>query len=166
MQVPIRKSGKYTHLQPDPYITREKFNQLESELAKLKNLQSPATEEVKRLAAMGDFSENAAYIMAKGRLRAINQKILELAEQIKKAKVIQPVIDTAKVRLGSRVTIFLSGQEITYLILGSAEANPSQGIVSHNSPIGAALLGRQVGDNVIYELADGKKMDCQVIKIE
>ncbi len=165
MRVPIRKSGKYTHLQVDPHVTPEKFNQLKIKLANLKKLQRPQAEEVKRLAAMGDFSENAAYVMAKGRLRSLNQKILDLADQIKKVKIIKPVKDVSKVQLGHKVTVMINGQQKTFVVLGSTETNPAKGIISHKSPLGAALLGRQVGDKVVYELANGKKMESQIIKI-
>ncbi|MBU1038829.1 GreA/GreB family elongation factor [Patescibacteria group bacterium] len=165
MQVPRRKPGKYTHLKPDPCITQEKFNELKAKLAKLKISQPQAAEEVKRLAAMGDFSENAGYIMAKGRLRSINQRMLELSEQLKKAQVIKVVKNVSKIQLGHKVTIVVAGQQKTYLILGSAETNPGQGTISHNSPIGLALMGRQVGDKVIYQ-AGAQDIECQIIKIE
>ena len=154
MRVPIRKPGKYTHLKPDPHLTEEKFNELKNKLARLKKSQPVAAAEVARLAEMGDFSENAAYQMAKGHLRGINQRILELEDHLHRALIIKPMKNTQTVQLGHRVTIETAGKQKTYLVLGSSETNPGEGIISRNSPIGSALMGHQVGGKV------KKKMSC------
>lgn len=149
MQVPIRKPGKYTHLKPDPNLTVARFNEMQSKLERLKKISRPqAAAEVKRLAEMGDFSENAAYSMAKGRLRGINQRILDIEEHLKRAIIIQPLGPTGAVQLGSNVTIGINGKQKHYQILGSSETDPTTGIISHNSPIGAALMGKKIGDIV------------------
>ncbi len=165
MQIPKRKPGKYTHTKSDPHLTAVKLGELKRELENLKLRRPHAAAEVKRLAAMGDFSENAAYALAKGRLRNLNQRIIELAEQLKSAKVITLAENAATVRLGHRVTIAIAGKQKTYLILGSAETNPSQGIISHRSPIGSALIGHKAGDSVTYQSAAGS-IECKIIKIE
>lgn len=166
MQVPKRKSGKYANLKPDPHITQAKFNELKSVLEKLKKVSRPrAIEESKRLAEMGDFSENAAYSMAKGRLRAINEHILELEYQLKNAQVIDQLKNKETVQLGHKVTIETVGKQKTYLVLGSAETNPSKGIISHNSPIGSALMGRKVGDKVKLQQIN-KVVECKIVSIE
>lgn len=165
MQIPIRKPGKYTHSKSDPHLTAAKLTELKRELENLKLRRPLAAAEIKRLAAMGDLSENAAYTLAKGRLRNLNQRIMELTEQLKSATVIAPAKNASVVQLGHRVTIAIAGQQKTYQLLGSAETNPSQGIISHRSPIGAALIGRQVGDSVIYKSAT-KNIECKIIKIE
>src|SRR3989338_2223242 len=165
MRVPIRKPGKYTHLKPDPHLTEEKFNELKNKLARLKKSQPVAAAEVARLAEMGDFSENAAYQIAKGHLRGINQRILELEDHLHRALIIKPMKNTQTVQLGHRVTIETAGKQKTYLVLGSSETNPSEGIISCNSPIGSALMGHQVGDKVKIQPAD-KGIECRIIKIE
>ncbi|MBI5733590.1 MAG: GreA/GreB family elongation factor [Candidatus Kerfeldbacteria bacterium] len=165
MQIPIRKSGKYTHAKSDPHLTVIKLGELKRELENLKLRRPRAATEVKRLAAMGDFSENAAYALAKGRLRNLNQRIVELTEQLKSAQVITPAKNAATVQLGHRVTIAIAGKQKTYRLLGSAEANPSQGVISHRSPIGSALIGHKTGDSVTYQSAAGN-IECKIIKIE
>lgn len=165
MRVPIRKAGQYTNLKLDPCITQEKFNELTDKLTKLKLSRPYASEEVKRLALMGDFSENAAYQIAKGRLRGINQKILEIEKHLKSAILIKKEKNIGKVQLGSHVTIENSGQLKTYLILGSSETNPSQGIISHNSPIGSALLNKKLGDTVKIIINQQIK-EYKLVKIE
>ena len=146
-------------------MTEEKFNEIKNELARLKQSQPAAISEVKRLAELGDFSENAAYQIAKGRLRGINQKILDMEEHLKRAVIIEPVKNSATVQLGSRVTVEVEGQQKTFLILGSSETDPSQGVISHHSPIGAALLGQPVGRSVTVKLKD-KEVEYKIIKIE
>ena len=166
MQIPIRKPGKYTHLRLDPNLTQEKFDELKRELEHLKTVKQPrAILEVKRLAEMGDFSENAAYSIAKGRLRGINDRITELTEYFKRVVIITPDKNTGVVQLGSTVTVEINGKQKTYTILGSSETDPASGVISHKSPVGAALMGRRVGDTVEIQLA-GKRVGCRVISVE
>ncbi|MEK7557911.1 MAG: GreA/GreB family elongation factor [Patescibacteria group bacterium] len=164
MRVPIRKPGKYTHLKPDPCLTETKFSELKYKLERLKFNHPRASEEVKRLAEMGDFSENAGYQIAKGRLRGMNQKIIELEDQIKRATIINPTKNTETVQLGHKVTVETNNKQKTFLILGSSETNPSEGIISHNSPIGAALIKRKVGDKIKIQTAN-KEIEYKIIKI-
>jgi len=165
MRVPIRKPGKYTHDQVDTNITEKRYQYLVAKLERLiKQVRPPMIKEVKRLALMGDFSENVAYSIAKGRLRGLNQGIIEMQELINKAKIIQPN-NTGKVELGNFVTIEIDGKQKKYQILGSTETNPGLGVISHNSPIGAALMSRKVGD--VVEVKGKEKVNhYKVIKIE
>ena len=166
MRVPIRKPGKYAHLKPDVHLTEAKFNELTRSLERLKTVSRPAAViEVRRLVELGDFSENAAYQMAKGRLRGINQRILELEDRTKHAVIITPMKNVATVQLGHRVTIEIAGKQAAYVILGSAETNPLGGVISHHSPLGSALMGHAVGDRVTIQ-SGGKGVECRIIKIE
>ncbi|MFH1187491.1 MAG: GreA/GreB family elongation factor [bacterium] len=164
MQIPKRKPGKYANQEQDLHITRAKFDELTRGLEKLKKTTRPyLIEEVKRLALLGDFSENFEYQNAKGRLRGINNKILETEYLLAKAIIIE-LGKNGIVQLGSSVSIEISGKQKTFLILGSKETDPSKGIISHNSPIGSALIGRRVGDIVKIYLAD-KEIECRITKI-
>ena len=165
MRVPIRKPGKYTFHKPDLNLTQVKFDQLKNQLARLKNSQPQAIAEVQRLAELGDFSENAAYQMAKGRLRSINDRIFELTEYLKLAVIIQSEKDVATVKLGHRVTVGAGDTKKTYLLLGSSETNPARGVISHHSPLGSALLGHQVGDTVKVQ-SKNSSLEYTIIKIE
>ncbi|MEI6597217.1 MAG: GreA/GreB family elongation factor [bacterium] len=164
MQTPIRKPGKYTHLKPDRHLTKEKFNELRNKLEKLKFNRPRLAEEVKKYASDGDFSENAAYQIAKSKLRGMNQKILEIEDHLKRAVIIKPNKNSGLVQLGSNVTIHTGEKEKTFLILGSSETNPKRGIISSHSPIGASLIGRKIGDQVKIKLAD-KEIEYKIIKI-
>jgi len=165
MQVPIRRKETYVKPKPDPYLTEAKFQELKNKLEKLKTHTRPqAAQEVKRLAEMGDFSENVGYQVAKGRLRGLNQRILEIEDHLKNAVIFHPNKNTQVIQLGHTVTLEVNGKEKTYTILGSSETNPTAGIISHNSPIGAALLGHSIGEQVKIKLAD-KEANFKIIKI-
>jgi transcription elongation factor GreA len=166
MQIPIRKPGKYTHLKPDPNLTQEKFAELKSKLERLLSNRPRLAAEVKRLAEMGDLSDNAAYSIAKGRLRGLNQRIIELEEHLKRAIIIKPPQDTGTIRLGHRVTIETGGKERTYQILGSSETDPEHGAISNSSPLGSALMGKRVGDIVRIRPTPAKEISYRIIKIE
>lgn len=151
-------------MKSDPMLTSEKAKELQDKLERLKNFSRPrAAEEVKRLAELGDFSENMEYQLAKGRLRGINEGILRLENQLKHAVLIPSQKQTDTVGIGHTVTITNGKTEKAYLILGSSETNPQQGIISHNSPLGAALLGHKIGDSV--KISNNETV-YKIIKIE
>lgn len=166
MRVPIRKPGKYTHVKTDPHITMEKFEELKLEVEKIKkNIRPSAIKEVERLAMMGDFSENFAYQAAKGRLRHLNDRISEIESLLGNAQIIDARPNTDFIQLGNFVTIKIANQIKTFQLLGSSEINLSANIISHNSPLGSALMNRRVGDVVSFEVG-GKKVECDILKIE
>lgn len=166
MQVPKRKPGKRAFEKADLHFTEAKFNALKSQLDKLQKVEMhEAISEVERLRLLGDFSENHAYSMAKGRLRSINDQITRLSNRINGAIIIKADNKDGTVQLGSVVTLKIRGEEVTYEILGSAEANPLQGIISHNSPIGSVLIGSRVGDRPVCEI-NGDKVECRILNIQ
>lgn len=177
MRVPYRKPGKFSQMKPDPLMTKAKFNELTQELERLKKKRPQAAAEVARLAELGDFSENAEYQLAKGRLRGINNAILRLESELNQAEIIKPSEQTETVQIGHTVTVENEGKspperdpasrrwQKTYQILGSSETKPERGIISHNSPIGSALMGRAVGDEARVKLAD-REVAYKIVKIE
>ena len=166
MRVPIRKPGKYTHLKTDPNITEEKYKRLKNELKNLKEIKRPpAIREVKRLALLGDFSENAAYQIAKGKLRGINSRILKIEDRLVRAEIIRKPRNNKFIELGHFVTTEREGKKKTYQILGSSETKPGSGIISHLSPLGKKLIGKSVGDIVSINQS-GKSIKYKIIKIE
>lgn len=159
-----RKLEKQSRIPSDPMITRAKFAELKEKLEYLKTKARPQTAaEVARLAEMGDFSENYAYQAAKGRLRGINNNIIKLEHQLNQAEIIAPHHDD-RVQVGHTITVECEGKEKTYQILGSSETNPTRGIISQNSPIGSALLGKKIGETVKIQLAN-KEVDYTIISI-
>lgn len=165
MQIPYRKPGKYSHLVQDPNITGARAVEIEKKLEKLTKIIRPKqADEVALLAQGGDFSENAGYQAAKGRLRAINEKILNYESQLRRAIIIKPQ-KSDTVQLGNTVTIFDGTKEISYTILGSMETDPQKGIISQNSPLGEKLLGRRVGD-VITNTVGNRQTQYTILRIE
>lgn len=164
MQVPYRKPGKYSLIPKDPSMTQEKLLELQKKLDRLKALQPAAAREVSRLAELGDFSENVEYQLAKGRLRGINQGILDLEKQINTADIIEAPRQNVRVEVGHTVTVDLDGKQKTFQILGSSESKPELGIISQNSPIGMALLGHKVGETVKVTVAE-KQREYTILEI-
>lgn len=147
-------------------MTRQKAEELEKELHKLIKVARPKLiHEVQEHAKLGDFSENAAYQIAKGKLRGLNTRILTLENLLNKAIIIESGSSDGIVSLGSKVTVQVNEQKITYQILGSQETNPTKGVISHLSPIGAALLGHKQGDEVEVEIND-QIIKYKILKIE
>lgn len=163
MQLPYRKPTKFSVMQLDPIMSQAKFDELTKKLEKLKAQRPQAAAEVSRLAELGDFSENVEYQLAKGRLRAINNKIMIIETHLNQAQVIEK--NTSEiVSIGSIVTVEVDGKEKTYEILGSSETNPTKGVISHTSPIGAALIGHKIKD-VIQLKISGKDKTIKIKKI-
>ena len=162
---PKRKLGVKAQRLIDPPVTQKKYDSFVDRLSYLKKVAQPkASKEVMILAEGGDFSENAGYQAAKGRLRSINNKIYDLEQRVKRAKIIKMPVDTFLVQLGHTVTLKINGKENIFTILGSTETDPSKGIISKNSPIGAAIFGRSVGEEIIISVR-GKDLRCRIIKI-
>ncbi len=165
MRVPIRKGDPRMFSKVDPAMTIEKYEELKSKLEFMKKVKRPReAEEVKRLALMGDFSENAGYQLAKGRLRGLNQRILDLESLLGRAEIIKPTKDGV-IRLGSLVTIEREGKAKKYRILGTAETDPQAGVISHNSPLGSALMGKKINDVVAIEIS-GRTAEYLIKEIE
>lgn len=155
MRVPIRKSEKYTHMAVDPHMTSEKFDALSASLSRMKKSRPALAKEVARLAENGDFSENAEYQIAKGKLRGLNRRMEEIQAHLNQAVIISGGGASGVVAMGSTVTIESKGAQKTYRILGSSETNPEQGIISYQSPLGAALIGKRAGEEVVIKTKKG-----------
>jgi len=165
MRVPIRRAEKNKRQSIDYCVTQAKFDELRRQLEKLKKAQPAAISEVERLAQMGDFSENAAYQIAKGRLRGLNQRILELSEFLARAQIIKRNEKTDFVQVGHLITIKNNASEKTYRILGASETNPGAGVISRHSPLGSALLNKKVGDKVTIKMAN-KETVWEIVEIK
>src|SRR5689334_18054745 len=133
------------------YLTAEGKADLERELDELLNVRRPElARKLKDAVAEGDLKENADYHDAKEQQAFLEGRIQYVENILRSAKVIANDGSTDMVRLGSEVTIVEDGadDEETYIIVGAAEANPREGKISHESPIGASLLGHKKGDKV------------------
>jgi transcription elongation factor GreB len=141
------------------YITPEGARRLREELDRLWNVERPrVTQEVADAAALGDRSENAEYIYGKRRLREIDRRLRFLAKRLEALRVVE-VSERAdgKVFFGAWVTLEdEDGTEVEYRLVGPDEADARVGLVSIDAPVGRALLGKGVGDEVVVVRPRGR----------
>lgn len=133
-------------------LTKEGKAELEKELEARVAEREVIIEKIATARAFGDLSENEDYSAARGEQKLNEHRIAEIEEILKSAKVIANR-GHEKVGLGAKVTVELAGKKYTYAIVGPVEANPLEGKVSNESPIGKALLGLRSGDE--YKLPNG-----------
>ena len=143
------------------HLTKEGRAEIKDELKALKDEKLPkAIERVARARDFGDLSENAEYHSAREDLSFIEGRIEELETLLTRTKLISekgPGKGKAKtVRLGSRVTVNGNGQSHTFTVVGEWEADPGNKKISHESPLGKALVGKKVNDKVEIEAPAGK----------
>ncbi len=139
------------------YVTEEGLLQLEQELKQLKTVKrkeiSARIQEAKEL---GDLSENAEYIEAKEEQGFIEGQIIELEQKIKNVEVIAHKKNTETVEVGSTITVRKKGgEEMTVTIVGSSEADPTNQLISNESPLGQAFIGENVNATVEVETPGG-----------
>ena len=149
-------------------VTEEGLVKLEEELDYLKaTKRKEISERIKIAIGFGDLSENAEYDEAKNEQAQVEERIYKLEQMIAKAQVIDhSKIDKNKVNVGSVVTIMdlEENEEVEYKIVGSTEADPFEFRISNDSPVGAALLGRELNDIVDVIVPDGI-VQYKIIKI-
>ena len=125
-------------------------------------------EEIKEARSHGDLSENSEYDEAKNTQGLVENRITELEMMLKNVRVIDETeLSTETVSVGTRVTVIDNdGEEDVYDIVGRTEADPFEGKISDECPVGAALLGKSVGDTAEAVLPDGGVEIYKVLKIE
>ena len=140
-------------------ITAEGLKQLEEELQYLKGQKRrEVAEKIKVARSYGDLSENSEYDDAKNEQAILEARIVTIEATLKNAVLIdEEGISNEHVHVGSSVRLLnlRTDSEVTYKIVGSNEANPSDGKISDESPVGAALIGHSVGDAVAVEVPVG-----------
>jgi transcription elongation factor GreA len=146
------------------YVSQEGLERLEGELAEL-IAQRP--EVVKRIATArehGDLKENAEYHAAREEQGFLEGRVNSLQAKLKVAVVVAPTERGAVVELGSHVKVEVDGEEAQLTVVGAAEANIREGRVSSASPVGAALMGRRVGD-LVEIITPGGRIAYKVLAI-
>ncbi len=150
-------------------LTPEGYKKLEEELEGLKvEGRKEIAEKIKEARSYGDLSENAEYDAAKDAQAAMEKRITEIENMLKNAQVVsENDVSTDVISIGSRVKVYdiEFDEEAEYSIVGSTEANPDDGKISDESPVGAALLGKKAGETVNVELPDGDVIQFKVLEI-
>ena len=132
------------------HLTKQGLEKLEAELKQLTAVQRPeVAEKIKRAREVGGTENNAEYDDAKNEQAFVEGRILMLENILKNAEIIEATATPGLVELGDKVLIQNQDGKIEqYTIVGSAEANPVDGKISNESPVGRALLGKKSGDKV------------------
>ncbi len=149
-------------------LTEEGYKALVDELDYLKNVRRQEVKDSLKVArSFGDLSENSEYDEAKNEQAKVEARIAELEQMIGNAKVVRASELSADViHVGSTVKVFLveDDEEMTYSIVGSNEADPLEGKISDLSPIGNAILGAKVGDEVAA-LTPGGELHLRILEV-
>ena len=141
-------------------LTSEGLKKLENELDTLKSVtRNEVSEKIKVARSFGDLSENSEYDEAKNEQARVEARIAELEQILNVAVVLDESAITAEhVNLGTKISVknLKNNKEYVYTIVGSAEADPLNGKLSDESPVGAALVGHAVGETVVAETPAGE----------
>ena len=147
-------------MQKEPML-KETYNKLSQELEQLKTVERAAIAKViDEARELGDLKENAEYHAAKDKQGLMEARIAELTDIVGRAQVVDPsTLPHTRVSFGSTVHLVdqNTDEEVRYTVVGGTESNPSKGLISIQSPMARALIGKEEGDEVSLVLPGGKK---------
>lgn len=148
------------------YVTKEGLVKLQKELEYLKKARKDIAQRIQEAKELGDLSENAEYAEAKT-AQAFNEgRIIDVQNIIKNAELIDHTLKSnGEVKVGNKVFVEADGEKKTFSIVGSNEADPSAGLISNESPLGQALLGRKVGETATVHVPKGE-VKYAILKVE
>lgn len=148
------------------YLTKEKYEELRAELESLKKEgRNEIADKLKKAKEFGDLSENAEYAEAKESQAKVESRIIELENILRNSVIIKKSTGKKVVDLGVTILVEKGGKEFKYTIVGSNEANPENSMISNESPLGIAFVGKKAGDSVDVETPRGI-MKYRIINIE
>jgi transcription elongation factor GreA len=140
-------------------MTREGYEQLKQELIRLRtDGRAEVARKLEEARGFGDLSENAEYHAAKEEQAQLETRIQWLESRLSRARIVEAAdVDTSKVTLGTTITIrdLDSRKEFVYTIVGSEESDPKKNRISAASPVGQALMGQEVGQEVLVRVPKG-----------
>jgi transcription elongation factor GreA len=148
-------------------VTREGYERLKEELEYLREVRRPELAAIVAEArSHGDLRENAAYDVARHDQMMNERRIADLDALFRNAVIVEDqVTATGTVGLGSVVTVDFDGEEERYTIVGAIEAKPTEGKISNQSPIGAALMGKRAGQTTEVPTPAGP-MTVKILRVE
>ena len=148
-------------------MSRERYDEIAKELDYLQTVrEKEVAEQIKEARSYGDLSENSEYDEAKTEQGKLYSKIAEYKNLLENAEIVERSTRSTTIGIGSRVTILDQefGEEEEYQIVGSQEANPSDGRISDDSPLGRGLIGHTIGDVITVEAPLGE-LKYEVLKV-
>ena len=144
-------------------ITDEGKKELEAELEELKGRRGAIADKIAEARDYGDLSENAEYDAAREEQGLVESRIAEIEDVLLNAEIITAT-KSSKVTLGSKVELKTAGKTVNCHVVGPVEADPLEGKISNESPIGVALLGKKVGDSATITTPKGE-ISYDIVKI-
>jgi len=150
---------------PEQIITQDGYNKLKEEHDYLSSVRrKEIAERIERAKELGDLSENAEYSEAKD-AQALNEgRIIELSAILKNVTIVDKISDSDHIVMGSTVTAKVDGKEKEYTIVSFNEADPLNGLISNESPLGVAFIGKRKGESVDVETPRGV-MHYKIVKV-
>lgn len=136
-------------------ITDEGKTELEAELAELKGRRGAIADKIAEARDYGDLSENAEYDAAREEQGLVESRIAEIEDILLNAELIKGG-KSSKVSLGSKVELKTGKKTVIYSVVGPVEADPLEGKISNESPIGTQLMGKKVGDKISIQTPKGE----------
>jgi len=139
-------------------LTRQGYEKMAQELEDLKNKRKGLSQAIEHARSLGDLKENAEYHAAKEVMAHNEARINELEDKLGRVDIIDDAkIDSSKVYIGATVTLLdlETDENVQYTLVGPDEANPNQGLISTSSPVGKALLGHAVGEEISIKVPAG-----------
>ena len=139
------------------HITKQGKEDLEKELKELIDSRGDVADEIAAARENGDLSENAEYTAAREKQSRVEARIAEIEGILDGAQIIKSDGD-GTISLGDHVVVSQDGKESAFDVVGAIEADPANNKISHESPLGAALMGKKVGDEVSIKTPKGEKV--------
>lgn len=136
-------------------LTDEGKKELEAELEELKGRRGDIADKIAEARDFGDLSENAEYDSAREEQGLLESRIAEIEDILLNAELIKAG-KSSKVSLGSKVELKTGKKTVVYTVVGPVEADPLEGKISNESPIGEALMGKKVGDSITISTPKGE----------
>ena len=138
------------------YVSKEGLEKLREELAHLKTVKKPeVAKRIEEAKELGDLKENAEYHDAKDQMGWVMSRIIKIESDIGHAQIVEKTSGDT-IGIGSRVKVRYGEKEKNMSVVGATEADPIQGLISNDSPLGQALIGKKVGQDVEIEVPAGK----------
>lgn len=153
------------------YLTKENYEELQARLAELKsNGREDVANKIKEARSYGDISENSEYDAAREEEAILEQEIITIENTLRNAKIIgKSKVDTSIINVGAMVVVrdLDFNQDFTFTLTGSYDSDPTKGLISNESPIGKALIGKKKGDKVTVDTPDPTTdMHLQIVSIK
>ncbi len=147
------------------FLTPSGQEKILKQLQELKEKKPLTADRIRQAKELGDLSENAEYTTAKEELAYTEREILRLEGLLRSAEIVDRHTESDQISIGSKVILKIKQETKTYTLVGSEESDPGQGLISYQSPLGQALIGKKVGEKTSIKTPSSEFM-AEIIEIE